>query len=169
MSFTRLAGTYAAFAASILIAGGAAYAGSAEITADGVGDVELGARASQLKEAGLIGNLRPGCELGGPDTRTARLRAPLEGAVNFTQTQPRRADNILITGGASASGVGIGYFKRSIKKVFPNVKIDHDTEETFGITLAKVPKSDGGKFQFAIDVATRKIISIGVPFIAFCE
>lgn len=155
--------------AALLIAGGAAYAGSAAITADGVGDVEVGARASELREAGLIGKLRPGCELGGPDTRTARLKPPLEGQVNFTLTKPRRADNILVTGGATASGVGIGSRKRAIKNAFPNVKIDHDTEEVFGVTLAKVPKSDGGKFQFAIDVATKKVTRIGVPFIAFCE
>ena len=52
---------------------------------------------------------------------------------------------------------------------FPHVKFDHGTEDVFGITLAKVPKRDGGKFQFAVDVGTKKVTLIGVPFIAFCE
>ena len=49
------------------------------------------------------------------------------------------------------------------------MKFDHGTEDVFGITLAKVPKRDGGKFQFAVDVGTKKVTLIGVPFIAFCE
>ena len=39
-------------------------------------DVELGAKASKLKQAGLIKGLRDGCELA-PNTRTAKLKAPL--------------------------------------------------------------------------------------------
>jgi hypothetical protein len=49
------------------------------------------------------------------------------------------------------------------------VKIEHATEDMFGITLAQVPRSDGGKFQFAIDVDTKRVTSIGIPFIVFCE
>ncbi len=39
----------------------------------------------------------------------------------------------------------------------------------FGLTLADVPKRDGGKFQFGIDVDTKRITLMGVPFIQFCE
>ncbi len=157
-----------ALAASVLIGGAVAYAAAPAITADGVGDVELGAKASDLRHAGLIGQLRHGCELA-PHTRTAKLKAPLEGQVNFTQTTPRRVDNIAVSGGAKASGVGIGSRKHKIKVAFPHVKFDHGTEDVFGIILAKVPKSDGGKLQFAVDVGTKKVTLIGVPFIAFCE
>ena len=157
-----------AVAAAILIGGAAAYAAAPAITADGVGDVELGAKASKLKQAGLIKGLRDGCELA-PNTRTAKLKAPLQGEVNFTQTKPRRANDIIIRGGAKASGVGVGSSKHAIKVAFPHVKFDHGTENVFGITLAKIPKSDGGKFQFAVDVGTKKVTLIGVPFIAFCE
>ena len=157
-----------AVAASVLIAGAAAYAAAPAITGDGVGDVKLGKKASELRQAGLIGKLRHGCELA-PDTRTAKLKPPLEGQVNFTLTTPRRADNIVVSGGAKASGVGVGSRKHQVKATFPHVKFDHGTEDVFGITLAKVPKRDGGKFQFAVDVGTKKVTLIGVPFIAFCE
>jgi hypothetical protein len=157
-----------ALAASALIGGAAAYAAAPAVTGDGVGDVELGAKASELKQAGLIGQLRHGCELA-PHTRTAKLKPPLEGQVNFTLTTPRRANDILVTGGAKASGVGIGSRKHKIKATFSHAKFDHSTEDVFGITLAKIPKSDGGKFQFAVDVDTKRVTLIGVPFIAFCE
>ena len=101
-----------AVAASVLIAGAAAYAAAPAITGDGVGDVKLGKKASELRQAGLIGKLRHGCELA-PDTRTAKLKPPLEGQVNFTLTTPRRADNIVVSGGAKASGVGVGYAQAS--------------------------------------------------------
>ena len=155
--------------ASLLVGGAAAYAAGAQITRDRVGDVELGAKASDLRQAGLIGRLRPGCELDGPQARTAKLKPPLEGSVNLTKTSPRRVDSIFVTGGASASGVGIGSRKRTIKDEFPHVKIEHATEDMFGITLAQVPRSDGGRFQFAIDVDTKRVTSIGIPFIVFCE
>jgi hypothetical protein len=156
-------------AASLLLGGAAAYGAGAQITGDGVGAVELGAKASELSQAGLIGPLKPGCELGGPKTRTAKLKAPLKGSVNFTLTTPRRVDNILVTGGATASGVGIGSRKRAIKNEFPHVKVNHTTESVFGITSFRVPRPDGGKFEFAVDVDTKRVTLIGIPFIAFCE
>ncbi len=152
----------------MLIGASAALAVAPEVTGDGVGDVEIGAKASKLKQAGLIGRLRPGCELA-PNTRSAKLKPPLKGVVNFTTTSPRRADSIFVTGGAKASGVGIGSSKHAVKAAFPHVKFDHGTEDVFGITLAKVPKADGGKFQIAVDVSSKKVTAFGVPFIAFCE
>ena len=154
--------------ASALIGGAVAYAAAPAITADGAGDVELGAKAFDLRQAGLIGQVRHGCELA-PHTRAAKLKPPLEGQVNFTLTMPRLADNISITGGAKASGVGVGSRKHDIRAAFPHVNFDHNTDDVFGITLAKIPRRDGGKFQFATDIATKKVTLIGVPFIAFCE
>jgi hypothetical protein len=47
--------------------------------------------------------------------------------------------------------------------------VDRNTEEVFGLTLVKVPKSAGGRFHFAVDVDTKKTTRIGIPFIPFCE
>jgi hypothetical protein len=112
--------------------------------------------------------VRPGCELA-PNTRSAKLKPPLKGVVNFGVGSPRRAESILVTKGATAAGVGIGSSKHAVKQAFPHVKFDHRTEDVFGITLAKVPKADGGKFQIGVDSASKKVTSFGVPFIAFCE
>jgi hypothetical protein len=136
----------------------------------GVGKVKLGKLYSKLRAQGLVGPKRPGCELGGPDTRTAKLKPPLKGMVDLTtRRKPRRVRSITLTGGATSRGVGIGSTIVEIKAAFPGAKVDRGTEEVFGLTLVNVPKSAGGKFSFAVDTKTKKTTIIGIPFIAFCE
>ena len=140
-----------------------------KITAAGVGQVKLGMTFSEARDKDLIGKLRPGCELGGPETRSARLRSPLRGSVNFTLTTPRKIDNIVITRGARARGVKVGDRIKDIKDAYPGAKVNKNTEDVFGIWLVRVPKSDGGPIRFSVPVATKRIDAIGVPFIPFCE
>lgn len=170
-SFRRVAGLAVA---GILLTGGAVSAqaagsagATAEVTRHGVGDVRLGDTAAQLKEEGLIGRLRPGCELEGPKARTAALKGDAKGFVNFTTTMPRRVRDIQVTKGAAAEGVGIGATRKQVRNAFPHARFDGSTRETFGITLVTVPKRDGGRFQFALRAG--KVDLIGVPNIAFCE
>lgn len=139
------------------------------ITPSGVGAVKLGKTYRELRAARLVGRVSRGCEPAGPDARSAPLRAPLKGSVDLTQTSPRKVTNISIRGGASARGVGIGATSAQIRAAFPKASFDRSTEEVFGITLVKVPKSGGGRLQFAVDRSTDKVELIGVPFIAFCE
>jgi hypothetical protein len=143
-----------------------------KITFGGVGQVKLGMTHKQLREKGLVGKLRKGCELGGPDTRTARLRSPLKGSVNYTLNSPRRVTDITITGGATARGVGIGDKLKDIKAKFPKRKVDHSQENVFGAFFVFVPRANpvgAIKMMFVIDSDTRKITSIGVPVVQFCE
>jgi hypothetical protein len=175
MSPRSLTRTIAATAACTALAVGPAAApgesGNAaakRITAAGVGNVKLGKTFRQLRDAGLVGRLRPGCELA-ENTRSARLKAPLRGQVNFTQSNPRKVTDITIRGGAKARGVGIGATIPQIKAKFPKAKVDHSTDAVFGITLVRVPKNGGGRIKFAVDVDTHKVTLIGVPIIAFCE
>jgi hypothetical protein len=140
-----------------------------KITAAGVGPVKLGMTYAQLRAHGLVGTIGPGCELAGPQARAARLRAPLRGSVDFTQTAPRKVATIGITGGARARGVGIGATAAKIRRAYPKVVADHSTDATFAITLYKVPKSGGGRLQFGVDTTTKKVTIIAVPAIAFCE
>jgi hypothetical protein len=148
---------------------GHAAATAKRITPEGVGKVELGKTHRRLRQQHLVGPLRHGCELAGPDTRTARLRAPLKGQVNYTATRPRRVTDITIRGGAKARGVGIGATIEQIKDAFPKAKVNHSMEQVFGITLVRIPKNGGGPMRFAVDVDTHKTTLIGVPIIAFCE
>jgi hypothetical protein len=148
--------------------GAATAAAPKKITFAGVGQVKLGKTFKSLHHAGLVGKLKKGCELA-PNTRTAKLKAPLKGAVNFTQSNPRKATDITIRGGAKARGVGIGDRLADIKAKFPKRKVDHSQEGVFGLTFVLIPKKSHPKLMFAIDVNTKKITLIGVPFIALCE
>jgi hypothetical protein len=171
-SLTRISAAIAALTALAVgpaaAPGQPAGAAAKRITAAGVGKVKLGKTFRQLRDAGLVGRLRPGCELA-QNTRSARLKAPLKGLVNFSLTSPRRVDNILIRGGAKARGVGIGATIAQIKAKFPKAIVDHSTEDVFRITLVRIPKDGGGRIKFAVDVDTHKVTLIGVPIIAFCE
>src|SRR3954452_14457248 len=74
-----------------------------KITPLRVGGVHIGDRHRSLRARGLVGRIGPGCELA-ENTRSARLKAPLKGSVNYTQTTPRLVTDILVRGGAKARG-----------------------------------------------------------------
>jgi hypothetical protein len=165
---------------ALLLGGGGAIGASAadeptariaaeRITGEGVGQVKLGMTFQEARDKGLIGRLRPGCEFGGPETRSARLRSPLRGFVDFTLTTPRKITNILITRGARARGVKVGDRISDIRDAYDVVRVNKNTEEVFGVWLARVPRSAGGRITFSVPVATKRIDAIGVPFIPFCE
>ena len=58
---------------------------------------------------------------------------------------------------------------RDIKDAFPKAKVDHSTDETFLLTLVKIPRDGGGKLRFGVSTKTDRVTQIGVPYIAFCE
>lgn len=140
-----------------------------KITPSGVGGVKLGMTYKQLREQKLVGKIGKGCELSGPNARSASLRPPLKGGVDFTLTAPRKVTSIVIRGGATARGVGIGAKIPKIKAAYPKAKVDHSTDDTFGITLVKIPKTGGGKLQFGVETKTKKVSLIGIPSIPFCD
>jgi len=164
-----------------LVAAGAVAIGSAaappaatpaaakRITSSGVDGVRIGMTHRQLRRRGLVGRIRRGCELGGPNTRSARLLAPLRGQVNYTLRNPRKVANITIRGGARARGVGIGSRIRAIRAAFPKARVDHGTDRVFGVTLVRIPRNGGGRIVFAVSTRTKRTTLIGVPIIAFCE
>ncbi len=158
-----------ALASAVLLAAPAVAAAPKKVNRFGVGKVKLGATHKGLKAKGLVGKQVPGCELGGPGAKAARLKAGVKGAVQLSKSKPRRVRSIVITKGGAAKGVGIGARKADIKAKFPHAKFDTSTEDVFALTLVTVPKRDGGRFQFGIDTDTKKVSVMGVPFIAFCE
>jgi hypothetical protein len=144
-------------------------AAAAKITPAGVDGVKLGETYAQLRAGHLVGRIGKGCELAGPSARSASLRAPLKGSVDFTMTTPRKVADISIRGGATARGVGIGARIPQIKAAYPKAKVDHSTDHTFAVTLVRIPKNGGGRLQFAVDTMTHRVVIIGVPAIPFCE
>jgi hypothetical protein len=165
----------AALTAGVLAVASAAAPGArdaavAKITPTRVDGVHLGDTHTDLRARGKVGPIKPGCELGGPNTRSAKLKLPLKGSVNYTLSSPRKVDSITITGGAKARGVGIGATIPAIKAKFPNATIDHSTDQVFLLTLVKTPKRpSGGQITFGVSTQTKRTTIMGVPFIAFCE
>src|SRR4051812_41381380 len=115
-----------------------------KITRSGVGAVKIGKTYKQLHDAGLIGKIHHGCELGGANTRSANLKAPLKGQVNFTLKSPRKVTDVTINGGAKARGVGNRDQIADIKAAFPKAKGDHSTDDTFLLTHVRIPKNRRG-------------------------
>ena len=178
MNLNRLAcilGTTAAAAGlgAVAATSGAAPAETAavkKITRKGVGAVKLKATYRSLRRKRLVGKLRQGCELAGPTARSAKLRKPLSGRVEFFgRKRPRRVRNIMVLGGGAARGVGIGDTLPDIKDAYPKAKVDRSTEDVFHVTLVKVPRDGGGRLQFAVATHTDRITAIGIPYISFCE
>ncbi|MEA2150850.1 MAG: hypothetical protein QOD69_2680 [Solirubrobacteraceae bacterium] len=153
----------------IFIAAASAATPPKKITAAGVGGVKLGRTYTSLRVAGLLGAIGPGCLLAGRHTRSAPLRLPLKGSVDLTTKTPRRVAVITVSGGATARGVGIGARSAAIRAAFPKMRLDHGTEDVFGIIVAHVPKGGGGPLEFAIAKDTGKVMLIAVPRIAFCD
>jgi hypothetical protein len=141
----------------------------APVSGHGAGSVKLGMTYRQLRAQHLVGAIRPGCELGGPNTRSAPLRAPLRGIVDLTPTRVRRVADIAIAGGAAAHGVGIGATIARIRATFPHARVDHATDHTFGFTSVRVPRSEGGPFEFAVSIRTHRANTIGIPRVPVCD
>jgi hypothetical protein len=145
------------------------YAAAARITGAGVDGIKLGMTFQTLRQRGLVGRIHRGCELSGPNARSARLLAPLRGSVDFTLTTPRKVTRIVVRGGARARGVGIGSTIPAIRAAFPRARVNHSTDAMFGITLVTIPRNGGGKFTFGVSTSTHKTTLIGIPVIPFCE
>jgi len=150
--------------------GAAVAAAPKRITSKGVGQVKLGATFAEMRQKHLVGKLRDGCELNGPNTKFSTLRSPLRGTVDWSRTATRRVKRVTVTGGnAKARGVGIGDTLADIKAAFRQAKVDHAAEPIFQITLVKIPKRGGDRMWFGIPIDTKKISMIGVPNLSFCD
>jgi hypothetical protein len=151
-----------------------AMAAPQKITFKGVGQLKLGMTFKQARDLHLVGKLHKGtCDAAGPSALPfARLRSPLRGSVEFTQGTPHRVNDITIRRGARARGVGVGDRLKDIKAKFPKRQVDHSQEDVFRAFFVFIPKANPPgklKLMFIIDSDTKKISSIGVPFVPVCE
>src|SRR3954451_18379056 len=108
----RIGASAAVVGAAALAAGPVASAGQGQgspvIGPKGVGAVRIGASYTSLRKKGLVGKISARCELA-PDTRSAALKSPLLGSVDFTRKNPRKPANLTSPKGAlTAKDVGIG-------------------------------------------------------------
>jgi hypothetical protein len=147
--------------------GAAVAAAPTKITPKGVGQVKLGMTFKQLRQQHLVGKLHKGnCDAAGPNASPfARLRSPLRGIADFTKSTPHTLTDVTIRSGAKARGVGVGDSLAKVKSRFPKRKIRHE----LGFIFVNIPNTAHIKEQFIVDQNTRKVLDIGVPFVAICE
>ncbi len=148
----------------------AAQAPPARVTADGVGDVRLGSTFRALRGQGLVGRLQLGCELSRPRPRIAMLRAPLRGSVTFTARRPHRASAIAVTAARPPTGSGSATaLGRSAARSRASGSTTRQTRRSGSRWPASPAARGRDRLQFAVDVETRRVNSMGVPAIPFCE
>lgn len=140
-----------------------------KVTPARVGQVHVGDTWKALHDDGLVGRRQQGCELQGPGKRAAALRAPLRGAVELRHRRPYRVKSVIVTRNATARGLVIGDKRAAVKKAYPKAVFDDSVQDTFGITLVRIPKGGGGRLQIALDAGSDRITEFGVPYIRFCE
>jgi hypothetical protein len=158
-----------AAALTLLALGPAAATAAAppKTTPAGAGQVKLGMTFSQLRQQHLVGKLHKGhCDAAGDNASPfAKLRSPLKGVADFTKSVPHTLTDITVRGGAKARGVAVGDSLAKVKARFPKRKIRHD----LGFIFVNVPTTAHIKEQFIVDQDTKKVLDIGVPFVAICE
>ena len=134
-----------------------------------VGGIELGDTVRSLHERKLIGGLHPGCELD-PGQRFARLRPPLKGVAIFFHGG-NRLSSIVVEGGAeTASRIRVGSTVRDAREAYPKAEYDPPgSMEPFAEGFLWVNRASNPKMTFLIEPDSKRVISISVPSVNFCE
>jgi hypothetical protein len=134
-----------------------------------VGEIELGDTIRSLSDRKLIGVLRPGCELD-PGQRFARLKPPLKGVAVFFHGG-KRLSSIVVEGGAeTASGIQVGSTVREAREAYPKAEYDPPgSNEPFVEGFLWVNRASNPKMTFLIEHRSKRVLSISVPSVNFCE
>jgi hypothetical protein len=148
---------------------GAADASTPIITPSGVGALQLGATVKSLRQRGLIGGLRKGCELD-PGQRVAPLRAPLSGWAIFGGGGGRLASLTIEGGAETAHGIGVGSTAAEARASYPSGEwLSPQKMYPLPVGLLWVNGYRHPKLSFLVNPSTYRVESIAVPSPNFCE
>jgi hypothetical protein len=135
----------------------------------GVGALRLGMTEDAARAAGLVGESRPGCDLGGPGQTVARLQPPLAGWATFWQGQLESVE--VESGAATVDGVSVGMgvdeARRRIEERGRPTFVT-DLTDPFGFFLVSVGEQVSA-YEMEVDPVRRTVDSITVPSIRTCE
>ena len=139
------------------------------VTTSGVGAVRLGATPAALRQKGLIGSLRKGCELD-PGQRVAPLRAPLRGWATFGSSGRGLTQLTIEGGGETARHIAIGSSASEARAAYPDALYQAPgTADPFAQGFLWIPSLTHPKMTFVVEPGSRKVEAIAVPAPAFCE
>jgi hypothetical protein len=138
------------------------------ITPQGIGALRLGASASALREHGLIGPIRSGCELVSGQ-RTAELSPPLRGVAIFYDPNTKLSSVHLRRGAETARGIGIGALDKKVLSTYPEADYQPpDPQAPIPLGLITVDDQEE-ELTFEIDALTYRVSQIDAPGPSFCE
>ncbi len=166
------AAVVAGLVAATIPAALAANATSPVITERGVGGLTLGRTLAQVRGAGLVGRVTPGCELASPRPYGARLQAPLQGFATFSgRAATSRLVSLSITGGAATDRqVTIGTTAAKVRRAYPKARLQNsragDPIEIYAIVVARARRD---RIWFVLDRPGGRVQSIHIPGPEFCE
>jgi hypothetical protein len=138
-------------------------------TPAGVGPLRLGMTATALRRQGLIGPLRPGCELD-PGQRAADLSPPLSGLAVFQDPNTRLAAIDATAGVVTASGIKVGSSAAAMLAAYPNAEYQRP-EPDAPLPSGSLTITRGGEvlMTISVDSTTNLVSGINVPWPAVCE
>jgi hypothetical protein len=142
-----------------------------QLDPQGLGPLRLGMSQGDALATGLIGNLRPGCEIAGNGQEYGDLLPPLEGLVVFWD-----GGLVLVSLGFGAStaqgatpGTPLAVVSDAFARAGFSVRIDTSYEKMFEIWLGTVENNGEQVFTLVIDPESELVNSIDVPDTLFCE
>jgi hypothetical protein len=128
----------------------------------------LGSSIAELREQGLIGGARKGCELA-PGQRVAPLKAPLEGSAIFYPKD--RLSAISLSGGAgTAAGIRVGDSIGAARKAYPKAVYDRPGRvRPFPQGFLWIGGRNRPRMTLLIEPGTHRVGEIDIPNPSFCE
>jgi hypothetical protein len=138
-------------------------------TPAGIGALRLGAPASRLRGAGLIGHLRRGCELD-PGQVVAPLSPPLTGTAVFVSPRSGLSSLTIESGARTRAGIRIGSPVSVTREAYPGSSYDPPQPRApISVGFLWVGRDTHPRFSFVIDPLTRRVIEIDIPGPNTCE
>jgi hypothetical protein len=141
----------------------------AVMTAAGIGPIKIGATAASLQQAGLIGKLKPGCELNVPRGSFANVRGPFTGSVGFDSKKRVTSVNAW-KGAVDRFGLTVGSTDRQVLAKYPHAHyLKAKLTDPIPVSLIAIGNVNHPRYSFSVDPKTRKVIELDNPYAQVCE
>ncbi len=125
-----------------------------------------------LEEAGgrgLIGETRPGCELGGP----GELISSLGGTGDAYFSEGILVGISIDRGATTPEGIAPGSTLESARKAYGGegfkLEVDESARDVFGVLVVSVEHEGRKAYDLMVDPETERVESLWVPHARFCD
>ena len=148
----------------------AASAAERKLSPSGFGPLTLGMTLDTARSGGLVTNVRPGCELGGPGQMTSDIPGASQAYATFDDG---KLTNISLRQGETAEGLRSGATIDQAKQTYSgngfSVTVDETPVEVFDFISVSVKRNGADAYEFGADPKTKKIGDMAVPNLLICD